>query len=204
MVGIELEYVAKDRASAIAREREIAVVGEIDDRGSVRDCGVVDPEGAARHRIPHRHVESARVSLLAVRAAVAEQHRGLVALLDGPDLPVKAFVAAVHTVRRRVLREHDLAPVDSKPASRDPVREAADDGAKVRAGHLVAREVGAAKHNVPRSAATIGRDHRSHDAAEGQDVDAQRGIGAEGHAVDFAPVTQATVRGDAHRGAVIL
>ena len=65
LIGLDLRLVAQHVSGALARQVEVGVVRQVDDRGLVGRCGVVDPEPLVVQEVDDPGRERAGVPLLA-------------------------------------------------------------------------------------------------------------------------------------------
>ena len=144
-VGIDTQLVRQRRAAA--REIEIAVVREADDRVRVRNRVIRDEQAAHGQCVGHGDAQIARIALLAARRQAAEAHI-VVPGLGAPHAPVEAAQAAVQMVRPGVSRE-DIAPaVQLELSAADAVSVPTDCSAGVALAALVFASIFIAEHDV--------------------------------------------------------
>src|SRR5262245_45916978 len=108
---------------------------QVHGRGLGRCSRVIDDEFVAiRKRISNACLEGARVSLFPVGARVLESDAGpldIPKLFGLPDPFVETSFASVKVIRSIVRGQHVGLTIQGKPAFRNPVGEAANDGAHV-------------------------------------------------------------------------
>ncbi len=186
-VGGDHHDLVEDEAVALAREIEVAVVGEVDRRRLVGRRRVVQAQFVrVGERVDHRHVERPRVPLVAVRAAMGECHRLSVLHPEHVRLPhdlVEADVATVQVVRPVVGGEVISPAVQCERAFGDPVADAADRRAEVRrAGEIRLQRV-EPQHDVGRPSGLVGDDELGERGAVSHDL--RRHAVAVGEGVDL-------------------
>ena len=152
-VGQDLDFVIEHRAAALARQVEIAMVGEVHRR--VRGGGrlIVQGERAGVVKgIRHHHAQRAGIALLAVRAlAGKDQVIGHHAFHGDhiPDLLVEAVGAAVQVVHAVFIAGKLIVlSIQRKMAPVDAVAHAADQRAQVAGIFRIALHVCVAQRHV--------------------------------------------------------
>jgi hypothetical protein len=150
--------VIEDRA--VAREVPVAVVGHVDQRRLVGGRRHLDLELVViGQRVDGRRGHRAGIVLLAVGRHVREHQRrtgGVSLALRLPDHLVPALLAAVQVMRRVVRVQLVRLAVELEGRVLDPVRDAADDGAEIRARLHVVADVVEAEHDVAELAVLSG------------------------------------------------
>ena len=146
--GIDAQLMRQRRAAA--REIEIAVVREADDRIRVRDSVIRYAQAALGQRVGHGDVQIARIALLAVRRQTAEAYM-IGSGFGAPHAPVEAAQTAMQMVRPGVPGE-DIAPaVQLELPAADAVGVSADRRAGVALAPFVFARALVAEHDVHRA-----------------------------------------------------
>src|SRR5262249_4916707 len=140
---------------------EVAVVCEVDGRGLVGRCRVVENELIpCRERVGHARVHSAWIALLTIGARICERHAASIVLLERLSLPddaIEALYTAVQVIRTVVDGDLERRPVNRESSSGDAIAIAADDRSEISPLSQIVVETVEPQHDVVDAAAAIRR-----------------------------------------------
>ena len=177
------------------REVEECVVGEVQDGIPVADGAVGDLQLVlGGEPVGHRCVQRAGISLLPVRADIAELHAAL-RFTRLPELRVEAAEAPVQGVGAVVGGERAGFAVQGKARAPQPVGVAPAGGAEIFPPLEVVRGAVEAEHDVPDGPVPSG--DAAGDQARAEVAERNRGAGIVGKGVERGPASirqQAEVR----------
>ena len=126
----QLQLVSQDGAAVVARDVEIGMIGQVDDRVLVRHgiIGNIDALVCCQ-RVGHGAVQIARVAGFTVRTVIGQTHGRFVAIAEdliSPDLSLEGIRQAVQIVRPIVGNKLIMFAVEVKGRPADAVGIAAD------------------------------------------------------------------------------
>lgn len=132
IIGLNRDHMVEDITSALARQVEITVVGQINDCRPVGRRRIVDAQFVGRaNSVGYLHGEVPGIALIAVGAQMAQDQRLAVAGVSLLDHLMKSLWAAVHGVRAGIGLEPVFDAIEREPASRDAVGVAAGQRAEM-------------------------------------------------------------------------
>src|SRR5450830_1245508 len=156
-VRIDRQRMAED--TALPRQIEIAVVGQVDWRGLVRHGVVAQVQRVVVIQlIGQRHAELARVAVFAVRTAARERDAYRIVPGERLGLPhhlVKALDAAMQVIRRVIHGQLVILAVQTETSLGDAVAVTADDGAQEGAVLQIRFEALETEHHVGKFAVAV-------------------------------------------------
>ena len=194
LIGVDRQMMPENVAVPFAGKVEVAVLRQVDGRGVIRRCGVIDDQLVARSQgIRHAGVDGARIAFFAVSADVVERHARLLAAAERHARPqnfVEARAPAVQMMPSVVRGQKVARAVEREPRVRDAVRASADHGAEVAGPRQVAVERIEPEYDIVHAPVAIGRAQRRNDrsVADEPDLELMR-IGQRVH-VDLSAAGQ--------------